>query len=81
MLKGKTPSLIGSSLGRPEAKVARRSSPCSRCEASILKGDTCYDVAQPSRRFPSPRRFCGTCFRLVLQQTKGDLAELEALLP
>lgn len=81
MLKGKTPSLIGSSLGRPGAKIAGRRSPCSRCKASILKGDTCYDIPQPSKQFSSPRRFCVTCFGLVLQQTKRDLAELEALLP
>lgn len=81
MSKGKTPSLIGSSLGRPEKKTAGRRSPCSRCEASILLGDTCYDVPQPSKSFPTPRRFCVSCFRLVLQQTKLDLAGLDALLP
>lgn len=81
MSKGKTPSLIGSSLGRPEAKTARRRSPCSRCKADIVMGDTCFDVPQPSNTFPSPRRFCVPCFTLVLEQTRRDLAALDTLLP
>lgn len=81
MPKGKTPSLIGSSLGRPKAKTAGRQCSCTRCKAAIRMGDTCYDIPQPSKPFPAPRRFCVACFRLVLQQTNQDLTELQALLP
>lgn len=41
-------------------------------------GDRCFDVRQPSKPFSSTRRFCVTCFQQVLEQTKVDLAELEA---
>jgi hypothetical protein len=78
MPKGKTPSLIGSSLGRPRSAVAKRSSPCSRCDVDITMGASCFDVPQPQKKFASTRRFCTTCYRAVLEQTKRDLAELEA---
>ena len=37
MAKGKTPSLIGSSLGRPNKKTCGRETPCSRCHVGIAK--------------------------------------------
>ncbi len=80
MPKGKTPSLIGSSLGRPAAVTAKRSSPCSRCDADIALGEMCYDVPQPAKKFRRTRRFCASCFATVLERTKQDLAELEGLL-
>jgi hypothetical protein len=79
MPKGKTPSLIGSSLGRPSAVFAGRLCACSRCKAGIAKGDRCYDVRQPTAKFSSSRRFCQTCFAKVLEQTRNDLAIMEAL--
>lgn len=42
-------------------------------------GEKCYDVPQPQKKFASTRRFCSTCFRDVVEQTKQDLAEVEAL--
>ena len=79
MPRGKTPSLIGSSLGRPNVATAGKACSCSRCKGSIARADKCYDVPQPSKPFSSTRRFCGSCFKLVLVQTKHDLAELESL--
>lgn len=40
-------------------------------------GEKCYDVPQPSKRFPASRRFCRLCFIRVLEKTKQDLADLE----
>lgn len=77
--RGKTPSLIGGSLGRPKVATAKKRCDCSRCEASISRGEKCYDVPQPSKPFSSSRRFCETCFASVLAQTRADLLELEAL--
>ncbi len=79
MPKGKTPSLIGSSLGRPIVVTARKLCSCSRCDASIIKGQKCYDVPRPSKPFSSTRRFCRECFVKVLEETRQDLANLEAL--
>ena len=79
MTKGKTPSLIGSSLGRPCKQTCRRETPCSRCRASIAMGDDCYDVPQPSKPHSSKRRFCTECFDGVLEQTRRDLEQLVVL--
>jgi hypothetical protein len=80
MLKGKTPSLIGSSLGRPSKETCGRETPCSRCKQPIQKGDACFDVPQPQKPHASTRRFCVKCFRCVLEQTKSDVAEFECQL-
>jgi uncharacterized 2Fe-2S/4Fe-4S cluster protein (DUF4445 family) len=77
--KGKTPSLIGSSLGRPVAATAGKKCACSRCDAVLVKGDRCIDVPQPNKPFNSSRRFCVDCFAQVLARTKADVTALEAL--
>lgn len=79
MPKGKTPSLIGSSLGRPSKKTCGKKTPCSRCHADIPKGEECYDVPQPTKPHSATRRFCADCFADVLEQTRQDLEKLEAL--
>ena len=79
MPKGKTPSLIGSTLGRPAKKTCGRKTPCSRCRAVIKKGDVCFDVPQLRKPHSATRRFCANCFNGVLHQTRGDLDKLEAL--
>lgn len=79
MPKGKTPSLIGSSLGKPTKVASKRKCECSRCHAEILKGQACYDVPQPLKPHSATRRFCASCFGAVLEQTKQDIAVLEKL--
>ena len=79
MAKGKTPSLIGASLGRPLKQTCGRETPCSRCGTGIAKSEICYNVPQPKKPHSSTRRFCAECFRDVLKKTKSDLEKLEAL--
>ena len=79
MVRGKTPSLIGSSLGRPSKKTCGRLTPCSRCGEDIAKYEDCYDVPQPKKPHSSTRRFCAACFDGVLEQTNLDLENLKAL--
>lgn len=79
MPRGKTPSLIGSSLGRPEKKTCGKSTPCSRCQNEIPKGADCYDVQQPLKPHSFTRRFCAICFLMVLEQTGRDLAKLHEI--
>lgn len=79
MPKGKTPSLIGSTLGRPARNTCGRKTPCSRCRTHIEKGDVCYDVPQLRKPHSTTRRFCARCYGGVLKQTRADLNKLEAL--
>jgi hypothetical protein len=78
--KGKTPSLIGGSLGRPELVVAKGTCKCDRCKEKLSKGTVTFKVPQPGKTFNSPRRFCSGCFKLVLAKTREDLGALEALI-
>ena len=77
--RGKTPSLIGSSLGRPTPATAGKLCQCSRCGSDITKGEKCFDVQQPQKSFNATRRFCPECFQHVLEQTGRDLDALKAV--
>ena len=71
--RGKIPSLIGGTLGRPKRVESGKRTPCSRCHRDILKGATCYDVPQLRKPHESTRRFCQHCFDEILKQTQKDL--------
>jgi hypothetical protein len=71
--KGKTPSLIGSTLGKPRKRLVGKKSPCKRCKVSIPKDTECPEIPQLGGTFSNYRPYCGGCFRLILEQTKVDL--------
>lgn len=74
--KGKTPSLIGSSLGAPRTRSVGKESHCKRCSASIPKGTTCIEIPQLGGSFANYRPYCDACFRAILEKTKADLDAL-----
>ncbi len=76
--RGKTPSLIGSTLGRPRKRQVGKESHCKRCDGSIPKGAECCEIPQLGGTFSNYRPYCDECFRLILEQTKGDLDALIA---
>jgi len=77
--KGKTPSLIGSSNGRPERVTVKAKSECKRCHCDILVGDDCFGIPKTGSGFKTPKRFCKECFQNVLLQTQKDLDEIKQL--
>lgn len=74
--RGKTPSLIGSTLGTPRKRIVQKESHCKRCNASILKGTVCFEIPQLGGAFTNYRLYCDDCFRSILEQTEGDLDDL-----
>jgi hypothetical protein len=76
--KGKTPSLIGSTLGTPGRRVVERKSYCKRCNVPIAKGTECCEIPQLGGTFRNARPYCDACFRLILEQTKRELDALFA---
>ncbi len=74
--KGKTPTLICGSNGRPSKIVAKRKSNCAKCGDDITKNQECYEIPRVGRGFQSPRRYCISCFRKILGETKRDLDAL-----
>jgi hypothetical protein len=74
--RGRTPSLIGSTLGTPRKGLVERESHCKRCNAAISKGVECYEIPQLGGSFSNYKRYCDGCFRSILEQTKADLDAL-----
>ncbi len=77
--RGKTPSLIGSSNGRPKRVTVERKSECCRCHGDIYPGQDCFGIPKLGSGFSSMRRFCKECFQKVLAQTNKDLEEIKKL--
>jgi hypothetical protein len=75
-LKGKTPSLIGSTLGTPRKTLVARESQCKRCKRTISKGVECYEIPQLGGSFSNYKRYCDCCFLSILEKTKADLDAL-----
>jgi hypothetical protein len=77
--RGKTPSLIGSSNGRPKRVTVVRKSECCRCHGDIQPGQDCFGIPKAGSGFSSVKRFCKECFQNVLVQTNKDLEEVKNL--
>jgi len=77
--KGPTPSLIGSSNGRPKRIIVERKSKCCRCCNDIQVGQDCFGIPKVGSGFTSVRRFCKECFEKVLIQTYKDLEKVKNL--
>lgn len=78
--KGKTPSLLAQSTGKPVAHICQRRTTCKRCHNSIISGAKCFKIPKLNSGFSTPVIYCLDCFRLIIEQTKTDLLELEKLL-
>lgn len=75
--KGKIPSLISGSSGKPEPVTAQRKCQCARCGCNILKGVRCFDIPKVGGAFRNTKRYCGECFKSILEQTDKDVSELK----
>jgi len=71
--KGKTPSLIGGTLGAPRKCSVLRVSACNRCKDTISKGTECYEIPQLGGAFSNCKKYCDKCFSEILVKTKADL--------
>lgn len=79
MPKGKTPSLIGSTLGRPKRVDVKRRSTCSRCACEIAAGSVCFGIPRLGGAFSNEARYCQGCYSQILDQTEKDLKALRAI--
>jgi hypothetical protein len=75
--KGKIPSLISGSSGRPEMASAQRVRKCVRCKTSVAKGNNCFEIPKPGGGFSSKKTFCLECFGNILNQTQIDIDKLK----
>ncbi len=79
MPKGKTPSLIGFSNGRPSRVAVQRKSQCVRCSCDIHAGTDCFNIPKKQAGFTRECRYCKSCYEKVLEQTQADFESLKSL--
>ena len=77
--RGRTPSLIGSTNGRPVRIEVKKRCACQRCKEDIEAGEDCFGIPKLGTAFSNKQRFCALCFKAVLDQTRRDLSEIEKL--
>lgn len=78
-IRGKVPSLIGLSNGRPERVDVKKKGICSRCKCDIHRGDDCLIVPKATSGYTAKKRYCRQCFEEIVSQTKKDLKSIETL--
>jgi hypothetical protein len=76
--KGKTPSLLSLSTGKPSIDSANNQKRCSRCKTTILKGQKYFQIPKSEAGFTKQKPFCLACFKKILDKTKKEIEELES---
>jgi hypothetical protein len=79
--KGKTPSLLAISTGTPEPHTCGKATPCGRCEETVVKGQSCFQVPKMKSGFVSHPIFCVVCTIAIVEQTKIELSAVEEHFP
>ncbi len=77
--RGKTPSLITGSSGKPSSTVAKKQRKCNRCDSCISGGTKLYLIPKVGGGFSNKKPYCKNCFDEILVQTQKDLDELKVL--
>ncbi len=77
--RGKTPSLLTGSSGKPARVTAKRRRECCRCAFLISNGEICFEVPRKSGGFSSKKTYCPSCFKEILGQTRKDLDEFDTV--
>jgi len=75
--RGKCPSLISGSNGKPRIECAKGKRHCKRCGKDILKGENCSSIPNP-RKMNSRTTYCVDCYKEILRKSKVDLESLNA---
>ncbi len=79
--KGKTPSLLSMSTGKPLTYICKRESKCSRCKNKITKNQNCFQIPKASAGFTSKKMYCIACTMEIITQTKKEIANIESEFP
>jgi hypothetical protein len=75
--KGKTPSLLAVSTGRPVPHTCGKATPCDRCGETVVKGESCFQIPKVKSGFISHPIFCTVCTVAIVEQTKIELLAVE----
>lgn len=75
--KGKTPTLLAQSTGKPVMFECKRKTKCTRCKGGILSGSKAFQIPKMQSGFTNKKTYCLECFDLILEQTKQDISALD----
>lgn len=78
--KGKIPSLLSQSTGKPSVHVCKRRASCTRCKAILHMAENCFTIPKVSTGYTRNSIFCLDCVRLIIDQTKKELLVIETTL-
>lgn len=78
--RGKTPSLISGSSGKPSIAEAKRKRECKRCNHHINMGEKLFEIPKLGGGFSNKKPYCISCFKEILDQTYKDLDLLKSSL-
>lgn len=76
--KGKTPSLLAVSTGTPVPHTCGKATPCDRCGATVVKGESCFQIPKMKSGFTKHPIFCIVCTVAIVEQTKIELSAVES---
>ena len=76
--RGKTPTLISGSSGKPSVAEARRKRVCTRCNCNINMGEKLFEIPKVGVGFTAKKSVCKSCFIDILKQTQKDLDHLKS---
>ena len=77
MPRGRIPSLISSSSGKPRFVTAKKSCSCSRCKKDISSGEVCVEIPKVGGAYTNWKRCCLDCFQTIIEQTDKDFKEIK----
>lgn len=75
--KGKTPSLLSMSTGKPALYICKKKTGCSRCKNPITLGQSCFQIPKMLAGFSKKKMFCAKCTDLIIKRTKTEIHQLE----
>ena len=73
--KGKTPSLVCGTAGKPRIVFAKGTRHCKRCEIKLGPATKCVEIPIPGSM--GWKTFCCHCFMDMIKQSREDLDTFE----
>jgi len=74
--RGKAPSLISGSNGKPNLVCATRKRECKRCHSEINSGVNLFEYPKSGNGFSNKQSICLSCFKEIIDQTQKDLDQI-----
>ena len=75
--RGKIPSLISGSNGKPKLICASKKRTCKRCQSSINAGQKLFEYPKSGNGFSNMQPICLSCFKEIIDQTESDLSKIK----